>query len=155
LSHDLALMASPGSADPVPGNLGSAEYCRILSKARPDFSTIFGAGRTDWTFLHDGASPHKALATNAWLRLNVPHHFTSGPNGEWPANSPDLNIIEQIWGQIKLKLASKPPKTMEALKARVKAYWAEQDMDSVAAQVAGMKKRLKSIIASGGEWTAN
>jgi transposase len=137
------------------GGLGSSQYCAILAKVKPDFDRIFGAGSNDWTFMHDGASPHKAAATNSWLRLNVPNHISSGPNGEWPAKSADLNIMEQIWGQIQQKLDKKRPTTLESMKKRIQELWRQLDMDSVERQVDGMKKRLKSIIASGGEWTGN
>ena len=77
------------------GDLNADKYCKkILSKVAPDFTHIFGAH--NWTFVHDGASAHKAASTNTWLRRNVPNHITSGPFGEWPAKSPDLNIIEQV-----------------------------------------------------------
>ena len=47
-------------------------------------------GHEDWCFQYDGASAHKPKSTNKWLEEHVPEHITSGPNGDWPANSPDL-----------------------------------------------------------------
>ena len=134
------------------GTLTADKYCNdVLRRARPDFSTIFGADNDDWTFVHDGASPHKAASTNTWLTANVANHITSGPSGEWPANSPDLNIIEQIWGIIDGELERKRPRSLEALKKRIKQIWRDLDDEIVEKQVAHMKKRLKSIIASGGD----
>ena len=111
------------------GGLGAEKYRdKILKKAKPDFAAIFGAGNTAWTFVHDGAAAHKADMTNTWIDENVPNYIPSGPNGDWPAKSSDLNIVEQIWGIMTTELqAKKPPPSLEALKRRMKQIWDELD----------------------------
>jgi transposase len=72
-----------------------------------------------------------------------------------PPNSPDLNPIEQVWGYMKTELERSKPRSIRTLKRKMQQIWAHIDEDFVQKQAEGMKKRLKSIIESGGEFTAN
>ena len=45
------------------------------------------------TFMHDNARPQSAAITRQFLATN---NFNAL---DWPANSPDLNPIEQVWDE--------------------------------------------------------
>ena len=104
----------------------------------------------NWTYQHDGASAHKAKSVNKWLEENVPAHNTSGPTGEWPANSCDITWIENVWGIMEAPLDENPPQTIRQLKLRLKKVWDEFDPGLLTKMAKGMKQRLKDVIAKKG-----
>ncbi len=58
----------------------------------------------DFIFQQDLAPAHTAKSTRSWLNDHGVGVL------DWPANSPDLNSIENIWGIVKRKMRNKTKK---------------------------------------------
>ncbi len=68
----------------------------------------------DFIFQQDLAPAHTAKSTKSWLNDHGIGVL------DWPANSPDLKHIENLWGIVKRKIRNKRPKNADELKATVK-----------------------------------
>ncbi|MBW0562467.1 hypothetical protein O181_102182 [Austropuccinia psidii MF-1] len=72
------------------------------------------------TLMEDGAPIHMAQLRNDWRQSHNIQKL------QWPANSPNLNPIENVWFKMKYMVTNLfNPKTMEELKPAVNAAWEE------------------------------
>ena len=95
----------------------------IQSKMIVDMDKEKGHG--NWLFMQDGARCHTSQSTVKWLATVC--RFIK----KWPANSPDLNPIDNFWGCLKCAVSKLKPKTVQELKQVVEQIWSEFDQESI------------------------
>lgn len=80
----------------VPVRSNSSDYQAILQSGLiRDGSKMGGRG---WIFQQDNAPIHTSASTRAWLATKKVRLL------DWPARSPDLNPMENLWGYLSQKV---------------------------------------------------
>ncbi|KAI4890683.1 hypothetical protein NFI96_033748 [Prochilodus magdalenae] len=126
--------------------MNGAMYCEILGANLLPSARAMKMKR-GWVFQHDNDPKHTARATNEWLRKK---HFKVL---EWPSQSPDLNPIENLWRELKVRVARRQPQNITALEEICMEEWANIPATVCANLVKTYRKRLTSVIANKGYTT--
>ncbi len=95
----------------------------------------------DFIFQQDLSPAHTAKSTKSWLNVGVL---------DWPENSPDLNLTENLWSIIKRKMRNKRPKNADELKATVKETWAPITPQQCHKLITSMPRRIEAVIKAKG-----
>jgi hypothetical protein len=111
----------------------------------------------EFIFMQDNAPCHKAKAILGFL------HENQVPVMEWPAQSPDLNPIENLWVDFKARfhkqfteLFSNPSKSPEAryrYSAVLEEVWHSQGQGLIDALIESMPRRVQAVLDANGRWT--
>ncbi len=101
-------------------------------------------GDADFIFQQDLAPAHTAKGTKSWFN---DHGVTVL---DWPANSPDLNPLENLWGIVKRKMRDTRPNNADDLKAAIKATWASIPPQQCHKLITSMPRRIETEIKAKG-----
>ncbi len=123
--------------------VNAAIYQEILEHFMlPSANKLYGDA--DFIFQQDLAPAHTAKGTKSWLN---DHGVTVL---DWPANSPDLNPIENLWGIVKRKMRDTRPNNADDLKAAIKATWASIPPQQCHKLITSMPRRIEAVIKAKG-----
>lgn len=130
--------------------MDSDVYIHILSTSYKDTLDYYQLQNNDVIFQHDGDPKHTSTATKKWLCNNHIVYIK-----DWPANSPDLNPIENLWHHLKLRLDqySTKPKNKAELWERIDTEWNKFTQADIEPYYRSMPNRIKEVIKAKGGYT--
>lgn len=120
--------------------LNAEHYKNILERAFPECSNIFRPLR--WIFQQDNAPIHNARVVKAWISdQNVTLM-------DWPPYSPDLNIVENVWGWLSLKVyeGGKQYEDVPLLINAIETAWDEISLDYLKTLYDSIPNRIFEVI---------
>lgn len=128
----------------VSNKMNSDYYINMLDNTIDELEAV---GGENFIFQQDNASIHISKKSKQWFQE---HEFQLL---EWPACSPDLNPIENLWGIIARKVYgnSRQYQTIAELKVAILQSWLDIRSETLRNLVDSMKDRLFDVILKKGK----
>ena len=126
-----------------PPRLNSMEYQNVIR------SGLFPLYNPTNVFQQDGAPCHTSASTITFLEDHGICLLS-----DWPAQSPDLNIIEPLWSDLKLQVSKKNSTNIDMLWNNCKEEWDAIPTSKIKNLYQSIPKRLKEVIRKKGSNTA-
>lgn len=139
----------PGPLRFVEGNLRQDQYKNILRDELIPFMDSLPLGRSEYTFMQDGAPCHTAASIRSFFEeeeiMVLP----------WPGNSPDMNPIENCWARLKALVYQRDNTNINILKENIQDVWNNNlDFKSlVRTNMKSMTNRIKELLKAKGGFT--
>ena len=121
-----------------------------LRKMLKHYEGKYSLTEKKWIFMQDNDPKHTSKVVKEWLK---DQNFGIM---EWPAQSPDLNPIENMWSLLKTRLFKNyehPPAGMNVLWERSSKTWYSIDIDECQKYIETMPKRCQQVIKNNGLYT--
>jgi len=126
----------------IDGRLSGEVYIRnILMQHVQPFIRSEQRRDNNVTLQHDNAPPHRAYITQNYLADNDIHVMP------WPAVSPDMNCIENLWAVLSRALSKAKPQPTDAdeLFGLLSQEWDRIDEEMVLAHTRSMSRRINAL----------
>jgi hypothetical protein len=130
------------------GHINSAKYQDHVLPLLLDFHNQIPGSIVQ----QDNAPAHVSQSSMAWINS----HFSPGTVAKFPARSPDLNPIENVWPWMKKWIEdNRPTATGKALIEAIKEAWAAVPLQMLQNCARSMKRRVNAVIIAGGDFIGN
>jgi transposase len=128
------------------GTVDSKKYIEVLSNGLMKTLENYDLNPKRVIFMQDNASIHKAKTVLEWLNINKIKVL------DWPAQSPDINPIENLWGILDLRIRrnKKKPENPDELWELIKEEWNKIDQETIRKLYLSMTKRVHGVYNSKG-----
>lgn len=126
------------------GIMNSKRYLDMINEQITSHATRIAG--PDFIFQHDNAGIHRAqIVKNYFTAKNIQVL-------EWPAYSPDLNIIENCWGNLSRAVyrGSRQFTTVEELKTAIMDEWQNMNQDTIKKLYDSLPDRMIEVISKSG-----
>lgn len=138
--------AGTGKLTFIETTMDKFKYLQILKDNLLETAENLGI-KPDFPFYQDNDPKHKSGIVQTWLIYNCPHLMTP------PAQSPDLNVIENLWSILENNIRKHNISSKIDLKEVLLMEWSNISPDITKNLVDSMPNRLKSVIDNRGYHT--
>ena len=130
------------------GTLNASVYQDTLDNFMlPTLWEQFGDG--PFLFQHDCTPVHKARSMKTWMIQFGVEEL------DWPAQSPDLNLIEHLWDESEWRLRARPsgPTSVSDLTDGLLEEWSKIPINTLLNLVESLPRRVEAVLAAKGGTT--
>ena len=126
------------------GRINQEVYQNVLENCLKPSIELLQANTEDWIFQQDNAPAHTAHSIRSYFDENNITVMS------WPARSPDLNPIENIWAIIDRKMSAYNITGVEHLKQCLHQEWLDISKGLCQKLISSMKSRVKACYKAKG-----
>lgn len=132
-----------GNISRVEGKMDSIKFQQILEgNLMPSVKKL--KLKRGWLLQMDNDPKHTSKSTVDYIKRRKLKVLP------WPSQSPDLNIIENLWIDLKRAVRDRQPRNLKELEDFCKEEWAKIPQTRIERLLAGYKKRLQAVILAKG-----
>lgn len=132
-----------GNLVKVNGRMDSIQYQHILQGNVKESAKKLKLGR-GWWFQQDNDPKHTSRSTQEFMKKMKLKVL------DWPSQSPDLNIIENVWYGLKNAVHARRPKNLTELETFCMEEWTRIEPARIQKLLSCYPKRLEAVISAKG-----
>lgn len=126
----------------INGKMDKFQYLDILKHHMEPYA--FDSMPIKWKFMQDNDPKHSSKLVKNWFSAEKIDVL------DWPAQSPDLNPIENLWNEVKIEIAKKNYKNLDDLWSAVQEAWYAIPKIKCEKLVESMNRRCEAVIKNKG-----